>query len=171
MSHGRPPRIQRYAMNQNVMRTVVLRVTKLTVDELATAIAPAYSALAAMREGVATQAQWIDLASAVEISLAIEDRGIVRGIRGHIKLAEAALLSIYKRSMNDDGWHAAGLRFEEIDHVGGFVDLLHYQMEQLSAAEVNDAFKRACGRVFSDGGRMFKRHQVIGPGAVMLEAV
>lgn len=167
MSHGRPARVERYTRSLNVLQSVVLRVTLLTADELATSMTPVRRCLTALREGVATEAQWIELASAVEISLAIEDRGVVRGIRGHIKHAEASLLIIHLRAMRSGTWQAMVPDFDELENVTELVELLAYQLKKLTAAEVNDAFKLATGRVISDGGRMFKADHPVGPGVAV----
>lgn len=170
MSHGRPPRVKRYADNLAMMSTVSLRVSLFTPTELANVMEPTKLCLKALREGVATEDQWIELGAAVEIALSIEDKGIVRGLRGHIEQAQATLLVVYDRAMQTGKWKATALHFDELDHVSELIRLLEYQLEKTDSNEVMAAFRMACGRVLSTGSRMFKAHQLVVPGVAMAVA-
>jgi hypothetical protein len=154
VSRGRPPRRPRYAPRVDVLDRVVLQVTKLTAHELGVVMFPIRESLTALREGVATEFQWSVLASAIELALAIEDKGVVRGIRGHIKAAEQALHHIKQRALATGAWTPSALYYQEIDDITAAVDLHAYQLGQLSSQEATRALDVATRRVREAGGRV-----------------
>ena len=156
MSHGRPPRRQRYAPTPNTMSLVLHRVTRLTAQELSHVLGPIETSMTALREGVATEMQWSILASAVEIALAVEDKGTVRGLRGHLEAAERALQGIKLRAMASGEWRHTALYYQELDDVKAAVELHRFQLEQLSSAEAIKALDLAKGRVRAAGGRVIE---------------
>jgi hypothetical protein len=89
MTHGRTPRRPRYAPTPNTMSLALRQVTRLTTHELGHVLSPVETSMTALREGVATELQWSILASAVEIALAVEDKGAARGLRGHLEAPNA----------------------------------------------------------------------------------
>lgn len=157
MTHGRPARRPRYAVTTNTMSLVLRRVTRLTAHELGHVLGPIEASMTALREGVATELQWSILASAVEIALAVEDKGTVRGLRGHLEAAERALQGIKLRAMATGEWRATALYYQELDDVKAAVELHRFQLEQLSSAEAIKALDLARGRVRSAGGRVIER--------------
>lgn len=165
MSRGRPPRRVRFAPTCNVLGRVVLRVTKLTEHELEHVLTPARDSFKALREGVATELQWSILAGAVELALAIEDKGIVRGMRGHIRAAEDALHGIKLRAMATGRWEPTALYYRELDDLDEVIFLHEHQLRQLSSAEAVKALELATGRVMGDGGRVLDVRQVEGIAA------
>ena len=156
MSHGRPPRVIRYTHNLNMMTRVVLRVTRLTTDEFDDVVAPIRASLAAMREGVASELQWSILASACELALAIEDKGITSGMRGHIRTGESILASIRLRAMSTGAWVPVSLDLHEIDDLNWTINLHEHQLTVVSSSEAKAALDLATGRVRSDGGRVLQ---------------
>lgn len=114
---------------------------------------PITSAFQALRQGVATEWQWCVLAGSVELGLSIERHGVVRGLQGHLKAAEAALQAIYQRAMASSTWKATALYYQEIEHVDTFVWLHKAQLEALSEGEWLKAHDHAVAVVRSAGGR------------------
>lgn len=94
-------------------------------------------ALTALRQGVATEHQWSVAAGSVTVALAIEHRGIVRGLLGHLKAAEQALQDIYDRALRTGGgrWVRVTLYYQELDALQTFLDLHAFQVKQLGRAE------------------------------------
>lgn len=156
MSHGRPPRRVRFLPTPHIMDQVVRKVTRLTAHELGQVLGPIDSSLKALREGVASELQWSILASSVEIAIAIEDKGQVRGLRGHLEAAEQALQGIKLRAMASGEWIATALYYQELDDVKAAVELHRFQLEQLSSAEAVKAIDLAKGRVRAAGGRVIE---------------
>lgn len=95
------------------------------------------SAIQALREGVATEHQWSIAAGSVTVALAIENRGIVRGLLGHLKTAEQALQDIYDRALRTGGgrWVRVTLYYQELDALQTFLELHAFQVHQLGRAE------------------------------------
>lgn len=157
MSHGRPPRRQRYAPTPHMMSLVLRQVTRLTTHELGQVLGPVDASMTALREGVATELQWSILASTVEVAIAVEDKGAVRGLRGHLEAAERALQGIKLRAMASGEWHPTALYYQELDDVKAAVELHRFQLEQLSSAEAIKALDLAKGRVRAAGGRVIEQ--------------
>ena len=157
MSHGRPPRRVRFLPTPHTMHLVVRQVTRLTAAELGQVLGPIEASMKALREGVASELDWSMLASAVEIAIAVEDKGVVRGMRGHLEAAERALQGIKLRAMATGEWVPTALYYQELDDVKAAVELHRFQLEQLSSAEATKALDLATGRVRAAGGRVIER--------------
>lgn len=102
---------------------------------------PTRPALVALREGVATEQQWHALASAIKTALAIDSRGVVRGMRGHLVQAEQALAGIRLRAMDSGTWCPTPLYLQEIDDVTEALRLHEYQLEQMGATRIARAMR------------------------------
>lgn len=139
----------------NPLDLALRRVRKIPAHEIAEVMDPVVDAFRAMREGVGSEDHWRLLASSVELAIAIEDQGVVRGLQEHLRAAETALSEIARRARADGGWRATPLYFQELDQVRTFVDLHRIQLEQLSEGEWRKAHSLAVGRVISAGGRAF----------------
>jgi hypothetical protein len=109
-------------------------------------------AFKALRQGVATQLQWSILSGALETAHAIERKGIVRGLAGHLEAAHIVLHTIYRRSAVNGTWVAPTLHYQELDALSTFVDLHTYQVNQLGRAELLAAIDAAANRIKTGGG-------------------
>ncbi len=128
----------------------------LSAAEVKTIIAPAKDALERMRQGIGTLRDWQHLASAVNISKAIERQGIVRGLAGHLKAAESALAHIHKRAEDEaDSPYPYALHLGEIEVLATAIELLFdYQLRQLSRRELRAAVTYAENEIRSTGGEV-----------------
>lgn len=133
------------------------RVDRLTAKEVAHLMRPIKDAFTRLREGVATEFQWITLASAVEIGLAVDRIGVVRGTKAHMHHAELALQAIKQRAMSKGTWCPTALYYQELDDIKAAVHIHEYQLRQLSAGEYHDAEQLAAANVQSDSGAVFKQ--------------
>jgi hypothetical protein len=115
---------------------------------------PTRSALVALREGVASEQQWHTLAGAVETALAIDRRGVVRGMRGHLLLGEQALAGITLRAMDGGTWCPTPLYLQEIDDVTEALRMHEYQLQQLGHSEFCRVVVRAEAEIRSAGGQV-----------------
>jgi hypothetical protein len=143
---GRKPRRVRFAPVTNTMAIALHNAAKPNrsdVGELLDAIKGSFKAL---REGVATERQWSILAGTLDVALAVERQGVVRGLHGHLMAAEQALQTIYNRAMLSTGWQPTALHYRELDAIHTFVDLHAYQVKQLSRAEYLAAIRTAQAR-------------------------
>lgn len=122
---------------------------------------PTRPALVALREGVATEQQWLTLASAVDTALAIDGRGVIRGMRGHLVLAQQALVGIKLRAMDTGTWCPTPLYLQEIDDVTEALRLHEYQLEQMGATRIARALRAIAAPTHHQAGAHagFARHQ------------
>lgn len=151
MNGRRKPRKER-AIERNVMGMVKLRASRLTADELQQIAGPTYIAQKALREGVASDDDVTLLDSAMYIGIAIEDTRVVKGLRVHLQDAQAALHDIRQRAMSTGNWVPTPLYFHELDRVSNAVDLHLWQLEHLSAAELQKIIQRLDRKVTAGGG-------------------
>lgn len=133
-----------------------LRVTCLTPAEVHATLAPAWACLARLREGVATEDQHTVLATHLAIAVAIEDSGIVRGMREHFDSAMAALAAIRARALASGAWLPQQLEFHEIDALAEAVDLHRHQLAYVSSGELRDITARLTARALSTGGKVVR---------------
>lgn len=153
----KPPRTKHYRPRPVATNTLVLALhraakpSKADIDEV---LQPIHQAHKSMREGVVTAQQFGLLAGCLDVAVAIEHLGVVRGLRGHLDAADVALQKIYARSDLDDGWKPTALYWDELDALQTFVDLHVYQINQLSRGEYIAACNRAAGQNRSAGLRV-----------------
>ena len=133
-----------------------LRVTCLTAAEVHTTLAPAWACLASLRDGVATEDQHTVLATHLAIAMAIEDSGIVRGMREHFDSAMAALAAIRARALASGAWLPQQLEFHEIDALAEAVDLHRHQLAYVSSGELRDITAKLIARTRSTGGKVVR---------------
>jgi len=162
MSHGRPTRRPRYRPRIDNLSLALCRAARLMPHEIDEALHLVRPALAALRQGVATELQWSALASAIEVALAIEDQRVVKGLREHLKSAELAMSEISKRAMATGTWCQVELHLQELDDVAEGIRLYEFQLEQLSAGELARAVATARTRVCQAGGLVIDAHELQG---------
>lgn len=140
----------------DTITTAILGAGKLTDPEVVFLMAPIRDAHKAMREGVATDHQWCYLAHTMNVAMAIERQGIVRGLKDHIHSAELALAAIQDRASATGTWKPTALHWHELDDIASAVDLHEFQLKQLSRKEFNSAVVFATHEVRSTGGRVVR---------------
>ena len=105
----------------------------------------------AMREGVATAGDWGVVAGAVDMAIAIERGGVVRGLMGHFEACQHVLQTIHDRAMATGQWQRTSLWHYELDELVNFINLHTYQLQQLSRSELEQALDRATAKITSQG--------------------
>jgi hypothetical protein len=164
MSLHKPRRI-RWAKSNNTIMIAMQRAIKPDPSDIAPVHAAMQSAFKALREGVATEAQWSILAGSLDVSMAIERQGAVRGLQGHLDSAHEALNTIATRARLSTGWQPTALHYFELDAIQTFMDLYAFQLSQLGTGEFLAAIESAKGKLHSLG------HSVrVARSAEMLEA-
>lgn len=110
-------------------------------------------AIKALREGVASEHQWAIAAGAVTVALAIERKGIVRGLMGYITTVGNALEDIHARALrNGNGrWVRVTLYFNEIEALNDLLWLHKLQLSKLGRAEFLAAIDKAQKHTISQG--------------------
>jgi hypothetical protein len=144
------------------------RACRVPAAEIAEVMVPIASSFQALREGVATEDQWAVLAGTAELALAIEHKGVMRGLMGHLQAAEAALQAIYRRAMATGTWQRTALYFQEISALDEFIWLHKTQLEALSEGEWRAAHQRAEALVRSARGRVVDLRQLQGQQQLQL---
>lgn len=155
--HASPPKKRRKAHCPRpvvadpiaLVRFAVAKPQKSSVEQICGVLKTAFKAL---REGVATIGHWSVLAGAVDVSLAVEKLGKVRGVKGHLINAEGALASVYNRSNLPGGWKQSLLYFFELDVIKLFLELHELQINSLSNAEYLQACQVAANKIGGSGG-------------------
>lgn len=154
MNGQHKPRRPRWVKSTNTLDIALLRATKLLPDEIAARMDPLRDAMRALREGRATEQEWSCMASAVNVSLSIEKKRVVRGLHQHLNSADMVLAAIQGRATQegDRPWRPTALYFHELDTMTTFIDLFDYQLHQLSAKEYDQAFQHAKAETIRTGG-------------------
>lgn len=143
MNGQRKPRRVRWPASANTLNIALYRATKFTPVEIASRLNPLREAACKVCTGYGSEQDWQCLASAVAVSLSIEQKGVVRGLIEHLRSADHVLLVIRQRSTANGGWKPASLRFDEIETLGTYITLFAFQLSELSAKEYDDAYNHA----------------------------
>lgn len=149
----RQPRKPRWRPTGDVMALAISRAAKPPQSDIDQVMEVVHSAHKALREGVAAEYQWSVLSGCLDVALAIERQGVVRGLQEHLASAQAALQSIYNRATAGTEWRPTALHFHELDAVREFVGLHAMQLRHLGRAEYLRAITSAQGAVRSRGER------------------
>ena len=156
MSKSKPPR-KAYRPRPKILNTMhvatfmAAKPSKVDLDDV---LQPIRSAHTALRQGVATAAQFGLMAGCLDVAVAIEFKGVVRGLSGHLDAADVALNNVYARANLADGWRPPALYWDELDAVQTFIDLHEFQICQLGRSEYAAACRRAAGQNRSAGMRV-----------------
>lgn len=148
----------------NTMDMARARATKLTQDEQAHLLKPATEGFERMRRGQATETDWAHLVTVCAIGLAVEDGGVVRGLREVLTEADLTLAAIALRARHTGTWCAPTLYAAEIEHLRQLLRMHAFQLQQISWGEHRKAWKAAASSVVANGGRTIKAVQ--GQGGV-----
>lgn len=140
----------------NTMDMARARATKLTLDEQTSVLKPATEGFERMRRGQATEIDWVHLVTVCAIALAVEDGGVVRGLREVLTEADLALAAIALRARRAGTWCAPTLYAAEIQQLQTLLRMHAFQLSQLSWGEHRKAWKAAAGSVVANGGRTIK---------------
>lgn len=145
------PRVPRW-LPSNTIALAIDGAAKPKRQDIASVIHPIQAAVQAMRQGVATAADWGIVAGSLELAVAIEKQGIVRGLAEHFKAFDAAMQAIHDRCSIHGGWQCTSMYFYELDALRDFVHLHAYQLNQLSRSEIEAALIIAQANVKCNGG-------------------
>lgn len=152
----------------NTLEQARLHATCLTAAELQTALHLPRMALKELSAGRGTREHWISLCSALNVAMAIESGGVVRGLSQHFNQIEQTLNAIGNRASSDtrlQGWTAPALWATEMDALRLLVDLHAHQLKHLSYGEYQAAYRLAVARVQSGGGEVVKAYALKGLAA------
>lgn len=140
----------------NPVRVALNNATALTAEEKERLLAPPRAAFEALRRGQCSEAQWVELCNCHLVAQAIEDGGIVKGLRDQLNAADRALGAIYVRATTQPGtaWRAPTLYAHEIETVQTLITAFEFQTGQLSAQEYRAAVDLAIAHHRQRGGEI-----------------
>lgn len=147
----RPKRKPRWLPTPDTLALALHHAAKPPAADIQDLLHTLQDAHRAMREGVATNRHWAILAGALSAAQAIERRGIVRGLSGHLDAATTALDAIYLRAMKTGIWRATALRYDELDAIATLAELHTFQIHQLGRAELLAAINSAANKIRANG--------------------
>jgi hypothetical protein len=154
MPKYRIPQPRRKHPGPDLMKTVRLRATRLTPQELGEIMVEIRACAARLREGVATELQFEILHTTMQLALEIELRSHFRGMHEHINTAQVALATIHARATASGGWKPTALYWNELDAIASMVELHELQLMQLTAAEIQRFTRTLIARTLSQGGKV-----------------
>lgn len=130
-------------VRRDTMAVAMNQASCLTPAEVAQAMAPAKSAVEAMRRAQATADHWSVLVGAVCMGVAIERQGVVTGLTEQLGAADRALAAIEARATASGQWRSPTLYAQEIEAIKTLVHVHQFQVEQLSFSEFSAAYRSA----------------------------
>jgi hypothetical protein len=157
MSRKTTPYARRpHRIAENPIGLAIANATAFNAEELRQLLAPARAAMAAMRQGQATEQDWIHLVTAASTGLSIERQGVVKGVREPLQEADQALAIIATRAMAAGRWKAPTLYAHEINTLDTLVQIHAFQLESLSWGEFKAAQAHAAADTLRRGGKVLK---------------
>lgn len=156
---GRKPHMVR--VNKDPMGLALYNATALTPKEVGAAVGRIRQSFDALRRGEATYRQMACLCTAAELSLSIEQMGVVKGLQQQLDATSAVILTLLgaaKRAAkaSPDGWKSPVCTGAQIAQIDEFIPLHKFQLEQISYGEYQRAWQMTIGRTRSKGGDVLK---------------
>lgn len=164
MNGARKPRRVRWHPSADTMTLALHNAAKPAPADIDQVLDVLHRAHKALREGVATEQQWSVLAGCLDVAVAIERQGVVRGLSEHLASADAALQAVYNRAQTGAAWRPTALYFQELDAVRTFVHLHAMQIRQLARSEYLRAITSAQGAVRGRGETVTVARDLAGVG-------
>lgn len=118
----------------------------MTPKEVQASMAPFNEAFTALRQGRADFDHWGFIQGAHEIATAVEQQGVVRGLKEHLASIGESVKAIEARALASGQWKAPTLYSQEIEAVQLLMELLQFQKENLSYGEFTNALRKAIAR-------------------------
>lgn len=146
-----PPRQKVYV---DTMGKALRRASRLRPSEVADTMAPAHACVELLREGRAAEDHLIILRTQLRIAMAIEDSGVVRGLRAQFERALAAVDAIAGRSGSDAAWRQSALYDQELADIREGVRWHAFQLQHVSAGELHAAASKLIAQTQSSGGEL-----------------
>lgn len=140
----------------NPIALALHKATGFTSLELSRIEAQLRDHFGALRSGGGTRYHFAGVCTACELGLAIESRGIVRGLRDQLQAAERLLLELKSKAEIGGGWINPILTGPQLSQLDELIDLHLFQLKQLSYGEYQAAWRLMVGRVTSSGGDLIR---------------
>lgn len=138
----------------NLVDVVRQRATRLTEAEILRTTEPHRVAAKRLREGVATEKEYSIFLTMVLMALAIEDSGIVKGMRSHLESAKVSLLAIGDRAQAGGTWRPGALYFYELEAIDTALWLHTEQLRHLAWIELHNIVRKFLAQHKTAGGQV-----------------
>ncbi len=139
--------------------TARMNTTRLSPAELEHILVPLQGAVASARTASATYEQFVQLTTAVHKARAIDDSGVVRGLRTMVDGAEEALNAIGSRAQASGTWSAPTLYGHEMVALDDLAWAYRLMLLEVTYSEFHRAEQLAIARVKSAGGKAISKPQ------------
>jgi hypothetical protein len=134
------------------MMAAVEGSTTLDASEIAAVMVPVRQAIERMRLGQGTFDDFARLSSIVNIGLAIERKGVIKGLQADLDDCHRHLEAIGQRGGEVDAWRPPTLWADEIKSLSLLANFHKKQLQALSYREYSEARNYAIAKVRSAGG-------------------
>ncbi|EZP62919.1 hypothetical protein [Delftia sp. RIT313] len=156
MNGRRKPFRSRWAGRPDTFAVINHHGTKLTSKEIASIIDPVRECFAQIRAGTATEVHATVMHSTIQVAQEVERGDIVHGLAEHFDSAQAACEAYFARCRAGGAWHPSAVHFYELDALTTAIDLHEFQLQQLTAHEIQEVTRKLIARTESSGGEMLK---------------
>ena len=149
--------VRAHATTQPVtMMAAVEGSTTLDASEIAAVMRPARQAIDRLRLGQGTFDDFALAAGIINISLAIERKGVIKGLQADLDDCHRHLEAIGQRGGEVDAWRPPTLWAAEIKSLNVLANLHEQQLQVLSYREYSEARDYAVAKVRSAGGQAWR---------------
>lgn len=151
MAHGRKKPRQPRTL-RNPIEHALLGATRLMDFEISDTLAPTLECAARLQAGTATEDHHTVVHTILLIAQDIEKTGVVRGLREHIDAGLAALQAQRERAMATGTWQPPTPEPAETAAIGEALHLHRFQLQNVSAGELQAVTRKLIARTTSSGG-------------------
>lgn len=131
----------------NTAHVAIFGATALTADEINQIIDPSRKYLLTAVNNGLTNAGFVDLQTAMHAAIAIEDSGIVKGLRSEFEAGVAALDRAHDICMASGTWEQCVISDECATIIDNALNMHEFQLQHLSAPEFQKIIRRLVNQV------------------------
>lgn len=121
----------------NTIALATSKAVRLSEPAIAAIMATVAHCARYLREGVATEDQFVTFRTYMRIAQLIERERITRGFAGHIDAVLCACSTVHDRATATGTWHPVPINLMELDAIQDMVDLFEVQLLQLTGGELD----------------------------------
>lgn len=165
-AHSRTTKRRPGYVATNTMAMAMTGATTLPKQDIDAIINGVREAASNLKSGAGIEADWAVIGGHLDMAMAIEHQGKVRGLREHLDTARAHAYAIRDRATSQPGtpWAPPTLTFDEVDSLDLFIDLHKLQIENLSRSELRSTLYKAMNLNIGQGDRIVVKEPVMAIG-------
>lgn len=138
----------------NTIALATAQAVRLSEPAIAAIMAPVALCARYLREGVATEDQFVAFRTYMRIAQLIEHERITRGFAGHIDAVLCACSTVHDRATATGTWHPVPINLLELDAILDMTDLFEVQLHQLTGGELYRIVQQLTATTLSSGGEI-----------------